>query len=168
MAYKYTFKDYDKEHMSRAALLFADISYKNALAVCKVLKNKNLQQAKRILGQIVKKKMPVYYGRYNREIAHKTGIGPGRYPVKIALRLTDLLNQVEANAQNKGLNTSQLKIIHISVKRAHIPPHYGRRRGLRMKRAHVEVVVEESFEEGKKEKAQERKTQDKKIRKSNK
>jgi large subunit ribosomal protein L22 len=153
MAYKYTFKDYDKEHMSRAALLFADISYKNTLAVCRMLKNKNLQQAKRILEQVAKRKMPVYYGRYNREIAHKAGIGPGRYPVKIALRVNELLNQVEANAQNKGLNTSQLKIIHISVKRAHIPPHYGRRRGIRMKRAHVEVVVKESFEEEKKEKA---------------
>jgi outer membrane biosynthesis protein TonB len=60
------------------------------------------------------------------------------------LEIRKLLETVEANAQFKGLNTSDLKIVHISANNAGNVWRYGRFRRRKMKRTDIEVVEEES------------------------
>ena len=148
----YTFRNYNKEHMARAVGVALPISYKHSYEVCNFIKNKNLSDAKQILQDVVEKKVAVPYKRFDFDLSHKKKIGPGRFPEKTSLELIKLLESVEANAQFKGLNTSNLVIIHLSAHKAAKSWHYGRFSRRKMKRTHVEICVEEKKAEGKKQK----------------
>ena len=120
--------------------------------VCNQLRNRNLQKSKELLQRVIKKEQAIPYTRFNFDRGHKKKIGPGRYPIKTAKAILEILESVESNAQFKGLNTSLLKIVHINAHRASTPQRYGRKGGVSSKRSHVEVIVEEKPEEMKKDK----------------
>ena len=64
----------------------------------------------------------------------------------------ELLDSVESNAQNKGLDTEQIVIKSIIPNRASRPFRAGRRRRIKAKRTHIEIIVEEQEEKKAKEK----------------
>ncbi len=152
----------NNENIAKAILRDVSISTKMAVEVCSLIRNKRLEQAKNILGKVIEKKQAVPFKRYKKDIAHKTKIGPGKYPVKVSKEILKLLDQVEANAQFKGLSTSDLIILKIKADKASTPWHYGRKRRRKMKRTHVEVVVKEKIEKKKPEEKEERKEETKK------
>ena len=127
------------------------ISFKHSSQVCKWIKQKNLQKAKEMLKRVIALKQPVPYSSFLWDLGHKPGIGPGRYPVKTCQELLKLLESVEKNAQFRGLNTSKLVIAHMNAHKAATPWRNARHRGRKMKRAHVEIIVQESQMEAKKE-----------------
>ncbi|HII72272.1 TPA: 50S ribosomal protein L22 [Candidatus Woesearchaeota archaeon] len=148
---KYAFKDFEKDLMARASGRDLDISTKQAIEICSFLRNKKLQRAKQILKNVMEKKEAIPFKRFTDGLGHKRGnIAAGRFPFKASSRMLKLLESVEANAQSKGLNTSDLEIIHICANIAHRPMHHGRQSRRLFKRTHVEVVVKET---AKKEKA---------------
>lgn len=152
MALKYSFQEFDKEHMARAMLISVPIPLKSAVMVGRAIKGKNLQTAKNILEQVILKKTPIKFTKFNQEQAHRKAIGPGKFPVKTARYMLKLLKEVEANAQLAGLDTSSLKVFRVIPKEAPVNPHYGRIRGISMKRASVELIVVESVDKKKKDK----------------
>ena len=54
-----------------------------------------------------------------------------------------ILKSAEANAQYKGLNSANLFIKHVSAQKGPTTHHYGRHRGRKAKRTHIEIVLEE-------------------------
>lgn len=158
MGYNYSFKNFDKEHMAKAVGRDLGISTKHSIEICNFIRGKNLQKAKEILQRVVKKKQAVPFKRFNKNVGHRKAIGPGRYPVKASQNILKLLESAEINAQQRGLNTANLTIRHICSQKASTPMHYGRIRRIRMKRTHVEVVLEEQAKkEQKPAKAEEKK-----------
>ncbi|MBW3003313.1 50S ribosomal protein L22 [Candidatus Woesearchaeota archaeon] len=147
--YKYSFKEFDAEHMARCVGKDLPISTKHCVEICNFIRHKNLQKAKELLERISKKDMPLKFRRHNKKVGHKPGIGPGRYPVKACVEINKLLDSVENNAVFKGLDSGSLVIKHISSQRASRPMKYSRRIRGESKRTHVEIVVEESFKEKK-------------------
>lgn len=145
-------KEYNKETMAKASGRALPISRKQAILVCNFIRYKNLQKAKKILEDISKKKVAVPYTRFGHGVAHKPGIGPGRYPITTATEILGLLGSAESNAQLKGLNTANLIIGDLRVNRASVSWHYGRHRRIRMKRCHVDVILFEKKEEPKNKK----------------
>ena len=143
MAHKYAAKVYDKEQMARVVGRSLSISAKQSVEICSFIKNKGVQEAKNILKKDIEKKQAGPFKRYNRDRGHKTKIGPGRYPEKASEEILKLLDAVEANAQFKGLNTSNLIISHICSHKAQKSWHYGRKRRRKMKRTHLEIIVKE-------------------------
>ena len=143
MAYSYAFKDYNAETMARGVIMSADVSTKHCVEIANAIRGKKIAQAKDILNNAMTMKKAIPFRRFKHNIGHKTGIGPGRFPVKACGQVLKVLDSCEANAQNKGLNTDDLKIIHISANMASRPWHYGRARRRKMKRTHVEIVLEE-------------------------
>ena len=139
----YTFRNYDEEHMARAVGIALPISFKQSVEVCRFIKNKNVTDAKKMLKRVLEKKQAVPFSRYNFDLGHKKKIGPGRYPERTSEELIKLIEDAEANAQFKGLNTSNLVITHISAHKAGKAWHYGRQSRRKMKRTNVEIVVEE-------------------------
>lgn len=139
----YALQGFDKEHMAKAIGVSLPISTKKAIEVCKAIKNKNLAKAKIILNDSINEKKAIPFTRFNKNTGHKKKIGPGRFPQKAAKEILSLIEQVEANAQFKGLNTSNLVINHICANKASRPWHYGRWRRIKTKRTHVEVCVQE-------------------------
>ena len=141
--YKHSFKDFDKEHMARVVGLNLGISTKHSIEICSAIRGKNLQKAKGFLESIANKKTALGLTRFKGDVGHKTKIGPGRYPVKASTEILGLLNSLETNAQNKGLNTSTLVLIHVCAQRGSGQWHFGRWRRRQMKRTHIEIVAQE-------------------------
>ena len=104
---------------------------------------KNIDKAKVMLQKVIEKKVAVPFNRYNRDLGHKKKIGPARYPEKASSEFIKLIESAEANAQFKGLSTSNLVIAHISANKSSKAWHYGRKLRRRIKRTNLEIVVEE-------------------------
>lgn len=143
----YSFRNYDKEHMARALGTALPISLKHSVEICNFIKNKKVILAKNMLQEVINKKRAVPFRRYDFDLGHKKKIGPGRYPNIASKELIKLIESAEANAQFKGLNTSNLVITHISAHNAGKSWHYGRNSRRRMKRTNIELFVEEKKQE---------------------
>ncbi len=139
----YTFKNYGQENMAKAVGMALPISVKQSVEICRFIKNKNVHNAKKILQEVIGKRSAVPFRRYNWDLSHKKKIGPGRYPEKASKYLIKLIESVEANAQFKGLNTSNLVIAHLSAHKSSKSYHFGRKSRRKMKRTNIEIVVEE-------------------------
>lgn len=139
----YTFKSYSQANMARAIGMALPISFKQSVEICRFIGNKNVNDAKKMLQNVVEKKSAIPFKRYNWDLGHKKNTGPGRYPQKASEEFIKLIDNVEANAQFKGLNTSNLVIAHISAHKAGKTWHFGRKSRRRMKRTNVEIIVEE-------------------------
>ena len=139
----YTFGIYNKEHMARAIGMDLPISFKQSVEICAFIKNKSVNDAKKILQKVIEKKTAIPFRRYNWDLSHKKKIGPGRYPEKASKEFIKLIDNVESNAQFKGLNTSNLIIVHISAHKAGKAWHYGRKTRRRMKRTIIQIIVNE-------------------------
>lgn len=139
----YTFRNYDGEHMARALGAALPISFKQSVEICSFIKNKKVSDAKKLLQKVADKEVPIPFKRFNFDLGHKKKIGPARYPEKSSKEFIKLIEDVEANAQFKGLNTSNLVVRHISAHRAGKAWHFGRKTRRRMKRTNVEIIVEE-------------------------
>jgi len=119
------------------------ISTKHSIEVCNFIRGKNLQEGKDILKKVIEKERAVPFRRFNRDLGHKKGIGPGRYPINVCKDIIKVLDLAEANAQYKGLDIKNLIIKSIKADKASTPWHSGRQRRRKMKRTHIEVIVEE-------------------------
>lgn len=139
----YAFRNYNPENMARAVAIAMPISFKQSVEICRFIENKNVNDAKKILSSVMEGKMAVPFKSYNWDLGHKKGVGPARYPKKASVEIVKLIEDVEANAQFKGLNTSNLVIAHVSAHKASKTWHFGRKSRRRMKRTNIEIVVEE-------------------------
>ena len=120
------------------------ISTKQSVEICKFIRHKDLQKVKQILNDVILMKRAIPFTRFNKDTGHRIGkIAAGRFPQKAAGHILKLINSLEANAQNKGLNTDSLYIKTIIANKASTPWHYGRLRRRKMKRTHIEIIAEE-------------------------
>jgi large subunit ribosomal protein L22 len=138
------------EHEAKAVGIGLPISMKHSTEVCKAIRGKDLEYAKRILDAAIDLKQAIPYRRYFEEMAHNKNVGPGRFPIKTCEQIKLILESAEANAQIKGLSTSKLFIKHISAQLGGKVFHQGRN-GRKGKRAHIEVVLAEGTKSEKKQ-----------------
>lgn len=146
----------DPEKTVKASGRELRVSYKSAREVCATIKGMTLTQAKQYLREVIAKKKPVPFTRYNKKAAHRRGLKKayaGRYPVKAAKCILKILESAESNAENKGLDTERLKIIHaaaypgMKIKR-YMPRAFGRATPVFETTCHIEVALEEAPEVG--------------------
>jgi large subunit ribosomal protein L22 len=143
----YSIKEIDPDRTVKCSGRELRISPKASVEICKAIKGMKLQEAKKLLEDVAAKRRPIPYRRYNKEVPHKGGIGfhAGRYPVKAAKKFRDLLEELEANAEYKGLDTEKIKIIHAASHRGmkikkYIPRAFGRASPSFNTLTHVELV----------------------------
>jgi len=133
----------EKDYIASAFIRDLAISTKQSVEICNFLRNKKLDKAKLLLNEVIIKKRAIPFKRYNRDMGHKPGIGAGRYPIKACKEIIRILNSVEANAENKGLDIKNLLIFDICANKGVGQWHYGRKRRRRMKRTHISIQVRE-------------------------
>jgi large subunit ribosomal protein L22 len=147
----YSITEINPEKTAKASGRELRVSPKHAREVCRTLKGMKLDQAKSYLQQVMLKKKPVPFRRFNKKVGHRHGLEKafaGRYPVKAAQEILRVLEGAEANAENKGLDMERLRIIHASaypgmkIKRF-IPRAFGRSSPRNMTLSHVELILEE-------------------------
>lgn len=138
---------YDEKKMARAMGVSLPISTKKSVELCSFIRGKDLDKAKRLVQGVIDEEIAVPFRKYNHGgTGHKPGhVGPGKYPKKVCEDVLDLLNQVRANAKNKGLDPANLTVTSILANKGAMAWHYGRQRRRRMKRTHIEIVVSESL-----------------------
>lgn len=147
--WEYSIVTYDPATMARASGRELRISPKAAREVCAAIKGMMLDEAKDFLQKVIAKKAAVPYRRYKKKLPHKRGLeGAGRYPKKAASRILEVLENAEANAEYKGLDVENLKIIHAAAYpgakiRRYIPRAFGRATPKFETLCHVEIVLEQ-------------------------
>jgi len=110
------------------------VSNKVAVAICKFLKNKNIDRAIVELEQVGKLKRAI---PMKGEIAHRRGrMMSGKYPVKAAGEFIRLLKSLKANAVYHEL---ELERVRIACKANKAPRPYRRFGRAQFKRSHVEI-----------------------------
>ncbi|PSH01405.1 MAG: hypothetical protein BRC27_02280, partial [Nanohaloarchaea archaeon SW_10_44_10] len=89
------------------------------------------------------KKLPVPMTKFDSGAGHKSGKGPGKYPVKASEKMLELVEQAESNAENEGLNRNALKIENVVTNQGPSIRTPKRHRGREIKSSHVKLVVEQ-------------------------
>ncbi len=143
MECKYGFQGYDKEHMVCATGRDMSISTKQSIEIANFLRSKPVLKVQVTLQRVIKQEMAIPFRRFNADMGHKPGIGPGRYPIKACTAILKLVNSAISNAQFKGMNASDLIVKHIAAQKGAANWHYGRKRRRIMKRTSIELVLEE-------------------------
>ena len=154
--YSLTEEELDPEKTAKASAREIKVSHKAAREVCRTIKGMMLAKAKDYLNEVIGKEKPVPYKRFTKKLGHRHGLQKacvGKYPVKTAKYVLKLLEGVEANAENKGLDIDRLRIIHacthqgMKVKRSR-PRAQGRATPKIETLCHIEIAVEEKPETG--------------------
>jgi len=150
----YSVVELDPEKTAKASGRELRVSPKSTREVCSTIKGMKLDQARNFLRRVILKKKPVPFRRYKKKAGHRHGLQKayaGRYPVKAAQKVLEVLENAEANAEYKGLDIERLRIIHASaypgmkIKR-YIPRAFGRATPRFETLCHVELVLEQMEE----------------------
>ena len=102
-------------HRAKASMQSLPFSTKQGKEICNFLRYKKTAFAKDFLAKVVVLKTPVPYKIAVKDLGHKPGIGPGRFPQKAAGFFLQAVKSAEANAQYKGLDLNSLVICKILV-----------------------------------------------------
>lgn len=128
------------------------ISPKHAVEICNRIRGMKAENARNYLEDVIEMKKAVPFKRHNKKVGHRRGLGgwpTGRYPVKAASHILDVLKNAEANAEYKGLDTENLKIMHISSHRGYVirgwtPRAFGRASPFNTPTTHIQIVLGEA------------------------
>ncbi|RBQ22891.1 50S ribosomal protein L22 [Candidatus Methanobinarius endosymbioticus] len=149
---KYAHNDEDSSKTARAMGKTLKISPKHSIEICSAVRGMNVEKAKNYLNEVIEMKKAIPFKRHNKKVGHRKGLEDwpsGRYPVKAAKEILKILENAEANAEYKGLDTENLKIVHISshkgfvIKRG-IPRAFGRVTPFNTPTTHVQIVLGEA------------------------
>jgi large subunit ribosomal protein L22 len=115
----YAFQSYDKTRHVRASIREKDISHKHARELAVAIKGRSIENAREFLEKVVARAEAVPYRRYNNEVAHRSnirdGFFAGRFPKKAASEFLRLLDNLESNAEYKGMDLDRLRIVNAAV-----------------------------------------------------
>jgi large subunit ribosomal protein L22 len=148
----YAFTDDDKAKTAKALGRSLKISPKHAVEICNKIRGMKIEKAQAYLEDVMEMKTAVPFKKHNKKVGHRRGIGgwpTGRYPVKAAKQILDILKNAEANAEYKGLDTENLKIMHISSHKGYVirgwtPRAFGRASPFNTPTTHVQIILGEA------------------------
>ena len=146
----YAFQNYDSTRHVRASLREKGISHKHAREVAVSIRGLSIETARDFLQAVINKERAVAFRRYKNQVGHKAdpGMMSGRYPQKTAKEFIKVLDNLESNAEYKGMDLDRLKVINatvhkgVTVKRF-IPRAMGRATPKNNVLTHVELVAQE-------------------------
>ncbi len=148
--FDYAFQNYDSTRHVRASIREKQISHKHAREIAVKLKGLSIDKARDYLQSVIRLQRAVPFKRYKNQVGHKSdpGVMSGRYPRKSAIEFIKLLDNLEANAEYKGMDLDRLKIVNATVHKGvlikrFIPRAMGRATPKNNVLTHVEMVAQE-------------------------
>ena len=146
----YAFQNYDATRHVRASLREKQISHKHAREIAVKIKGMSIEKARDYLQAVINKERAVPFKRYKEQVGHRSdpGVMSGRYPQKSANEFIKLLDNLESNAEYKGMDLDRLKIVNATVHKGvlikrFIPRAMGRATPKNNVLTHVELVAQE-------------------------
>jgi large subunit ribosomal protein L22 len=147
----FTFQSYDTTKHVRAAIREKSISHKHAREISSAMKGLSIEKSRDYLLNVINLKRSIPFRRYKNQVGHKSDPGTmsGRYPQKAATEILKLLDNLESNAEYKGMDVDRLKIINMTVHKGRllkrfIPRAMGRSSPKNDALIHVEIVAREA------------------------
>ncbi|URD78469.1 hypothetical protein MUK42_05409 [Musa troglodytarum] len=139
------------------------VHFKNTRETAHAIRKLPLSKAKRYLEDVIAHKQAIPFRRFCRGVGRTAQAkgrhpnGQGRWPVKSARFILDLLKGAESNAEVKGLDVDALFISHIQVNQAPKQRRrtyraHGRINPYMSSPCHIELILSEKEEPVKKEK----------------
>ena len=148
--FDYAFQNYDSTRHVRASMREKQISHKHAREIAVQLKGLSIEKARDYLQNVVNKQRAVPFRRYKTQVGHRSdpGVMAGRYPEKSATEFIKLLDNLESNAEYKGMDLDRLKIVNATVHKGVLikrftPRAMGRATPKNNVLTHVEMVAQE-------------------------
>jgi large subunit ribosomal protein L22 len=148
--FKYAFQNYDATRHVRSSLREKDISHKHAREVAVAIKGLSIEKARDYLIAVINKERAIAFGRFKNQVGHKSdpGMMSGRYPQKTAKEFIKVLDNLESNAEYKGMDLDRLKIVNATVHKGvtikrFTPRAMGRATAKNDVLTHVELVAQE-------------------------
>ncbi len=146
----YAFQNYDSTRHVRASMREKQISHKHAREIAVQIKGLSIEKARDYLQSVVNKQRAVPFRRYKNQVGHRSdpGVMSGRYPQKSATEFLKLLDNLESNAEYKGMDLDRLKIINATVHKGVLikrftPRAMGRATPKNNVLTHAELVAQE-------------------------
>jgi len=148
--FKYAFQNFDATKHVRSSIREKDISHKHAREVAVAINGLSIEKARDYLQAVVNKERAIAFKRFNNQVGHRSdpGMMSGRYPQKTAKEFIKVLDNLESNAEYKGMDLDRLRIVNavvhkgVIVKRF-IPRAMGRATPKNNVLTHVELVGQE-------------------------
>jgi large subunit ribosomal protein L22 len=153
----YAFQNYDKTKHVRASIREKDISHKHAREIAVAIKGRSIEKARELLENVMSRKEAIPYRRYNNEVAHRSnirdGFFAGRFPKKAASEFLRILDNLESNAEYKGMDLDRLRIVSAAVHKGtklkrFQPRAMGRSSPKFDILVHVEIIAQEASDRG--------------------
>ncbi len=148
--FDYAFQNYDATRHVRSSLREKDISHKHAREVAVAIKGLSIEKARDYLQAVINKDRAVAFRRFKNQVGHKSdpGMMSGRYPQKTAKEFIKVLDNLESNAEYKGMDLDRIKIVNATVHKGvtikrFIPRAMGRATPKNDVLTHVELVGQE-------------------------
>lgn len=141
--------EYRIETMARAYGRELPVAWKKAVEIARALRGKTVENARDYLEAVIALKKPVKMRKYNRWVAHKSGTGPARYPVKTAKAFLRILESAVANAEFTGKDDPDAMIVRVvnahkgPTTKGYRPRAYGRSSPWNKDTVNLEIVLEE-------------------------
>ena len=149
--YQYAFQNYDSTRHVRASMREKKISHKHAREIASAIKGLTVEKARDYLQDVIKHKRSIPFRRFKNQVGHRTdpGVMAGRYPEKAVTEVLKLLDNLESNAEYKGMDMDRLKIINATAQKGVIiqriiPRAQGRATPKNNVMRHFEIVAQES------------------------
>ncbi|PIA51169.1 hypothetical protein AQUCO_01100183v1 [Aquilegia coerulea] len=138
------------------------VHFKNTRETAHSIRKMSLVKAKRYLEDVLAHKQAIPFRRFCRGVGRTAQVkdrhpnGQGRWPVKSAKFVLDLLKNAESNADVKGLDVDALYVSHIQVNQAQKQRRrtyraHGRINPYMSSPCHIELTLSEKEEPVKKE-----------------
>ena len=147
----YTYRDESGITVARARGIEVPISPKKTYEVLNAIRGLPVERARSILNDAIEQRRAIPFRRYNQETAHHTGVGPGRYAVKVARNILKVLESAEGNAEYEGLDTDRLFVKVAAsgrgrIRKATMPRAQGRSTTWNEQTTNIEIVLAERKE----------------------
>ena len=148
--YDYAFQNYDSTRHVRASMREKKVSHKHTREIAVAIKGLTIEKARDYLQSVLTHKRSIPFKRFKNQVGHRTdpGVMSGRYPEKAVTEVFKLLDNLESNAEYKGMDLDRLKIINATAQKGVIiqrimPRAQGRATANNNVLTHLEIVAQE-------------------------
>ena len=148
--YDYAFQNYDSTRHVRASMREKKVSLNHTREIAVAIKGLTIEKARDYLQSVLTHKRSIPFKRFKNQVGHRTdpGVMSGRYPEKAVTEVLKLLDNLESNAEYKGMDLDRLKIINATAQKGVIiqrimPRAQGRATANNNVLTHLEIVAQE-------------------------
>ena len=148
--YNYAFQNFDATKHVRASIREKKISHKHARETATAIKGLTIEKARDYMLSVIAKERAIPFRRFKNQVGHRSdpGMMSGRYPEKTAGEFIKLLDNLESNAEYKGMDLDRLRIVNATVHKGVVvkrftPRAMGRATAKNNVLTHIELVAQE-------------------------